>query len=139
MLGITNKARKLRVGYHRLSKIFFRKCNFKQQWPSLAFTSVPNMVIKIIIIPIVFDHSQLLADYHWHFLAYRMILSVYATDYCLNFENKRSRTHTHTRTHAHTHAGDNLQYNISTEWNIFKCAHDFLKYMLCPVYPIIIL
>ena len=68
-LGITNEARKLRVGYHRLSKDFFYigKCNFRQQWPewpSLAFTSVPYMVMKIIGIPTVFDDSQLLADYN---------------------------------------------------------------------------
>ena len=57
------------------------------------------------------------------------------------FKNKR--THTHTHTHAHTHAHpralDNLQYDISTEWNILKCAHDFLKCMLCFAYPTIIL
>ena len=81
------------------------KCNFKQQWPSLAFTSVLYMVMKIIVIPTVVDDSQLLADYHWHFHAYPMILTVYAIDYFLNFENKRTLTH----------AGDNLQYNISTE------------------------
>ena len=64
-----------------------------------------------------------------------MILSIYATDYCLNFKNKR--THKHKRTRAR--AGDNLQYNISTELNILKCAHDFLKCMLCFAYPTIIL
>ena len=58
----------------------------------MAFTSVPYMVMKIIGNPTVFDDSQLLADYHWHFHLYPMILSVYATDYCLNFENKRTRT-----------------------------------------------
>ena len=74
------------------------------------------MVMKIIGIPTVFDYSQLLADYHCHFHAYPMILSVYATGYFLNFENKRTRTHVHTDTHARTRtrAGDNLQY-ISTE------------------------
>ena len=41
------------------------------------------MVMKIIGIPTVFDDIQFLADYHWHFHAYPMILSVYATDYCL--------------------------------------------------------
>ena len=56
------------------------------------------MVMKIIGIPTVFGDSQLLADYHWHFHAHPMILSVYAADYCLNFENK------HTRTHMHAHA-----------------------------------
>ena len=63
------------------------------------------MVMKIIGIPTVFDDSQLLADYHWHFHAYPMILTVHEIDYFLNFENKRTRTG----------AGDNLQYNISTE------------------------
>ena len=81
--------------------------------PPLAFTSVPYMVTKIIGIPTVFDDSQLLTDYHWHFHAYLMILSVYATDYCLNFENKRTSTHLHARTR--TLAGDNLQCNFSTE------------------------
>ena len=61
----------------------------------------------------------------------------YATDYCLNFENKRTHTHTHARTR--TRAGDNLQYNISTEWNILKCAHDFRKCMLWFAYPAVIL
>ena len=72
---------------------YIGKCNFKQQWPSLAFTSVPYIVMKIIGIPTVFVDSQLLADYHLHFHAYPMIQSVYAMDYCLNSENKRTRTH----------------------------------------------
>ena len=74
------------------------------------------MVMKIIGIPTVFDDSQLLADYHLHFRAYSMILSVYATDL---FEFWK-QTHMHTHTHAHplTLSGDNLQYNIATEWNI---------------------
>ena len=58
-----------------------------------------------------------------------MILTVYAIDNFFNFENK----------HTRTHAGDNLQYNISTEWNILKSAHDFLKCMLFPAYPTIVL
>ena len=64
------------------------------------------MVMKIIGIPSVFYDSQLLADYHWHFHAFPMILSVYAIDYFLNVENKRTHTHarTHTRTHTHAHA-----------------------------------
>ena len=82
---------------------YIGKCNFKQQWPSMAFTSVPYMVMKIIGILTVFDDNQFLADYHWHFHAYPMTLSVYATDYCLNFENKRTRTHTHTHAHTRTH------------------------------------
>ena len=60
-----------------------------------------------------------------------MILSVYAIDHFLNFESKR--------THTRTRAGENLQYHISTEWNILKCVHDFLKCMLCLAYPTIIL
>ena len=58
------------------------------------------MVMKIIGIPTVFDDGQLLADYHWHFHAYPMVLTVYAIDYFFNFENKRKRP------------GDNLQQNI---------------------------
>ena len=81
----------------------------------MAFTSVPYMVMEIIEIPTVLDDSQLLADYHWNFHAYPMILSVYAIDYFLNFENKRTPTHTHTHTRTRTRDGDNLQYNISTE------------------------
>ena len=64
------------------------------------FRSVPNMFVKVVVIPAIFDDGQLLADYHWHFHAYPMIPYVHATDYCLNFENKRTRTHTHT--HLHT-------------------------------------
>ena len=75
----------------------------------MAFTSLPYMVMKIIGIPTVFDDSQLLADYHWHFQAYPMILTVYAIDYFFNFENKLTR-----QTRLKTNAGDNLQYNIST-------------------------
>ena len=124
------------IDYPRI--FYIGKCNFKQQWPSLAFTSAPYMVIKIIGILTIYDDSQLLADYHLHFHAYPMNLSVYAIDYCLNFENKHTRTHAHTHTHT-PDAGDNLQYNISTEWNILKCAHNFLKCMLCLAYPTIIL
>ena len=52
------------------------------------------------------------------------------------FWNKRTRTHTRTHTHSRTRTrpGDNLQNNISTELNILKCAHDFLKSMLCLAY-----
>ena len=100
--------------------IFFYigKCNFKQQWPSFAFTCVPYMVIKIIGIQTVFDDSQLLADYHWHFHAYPIILSVYAIDYFLYFENKRTGTHTHTRTHTYAHARElEAIYNIIFQLN----------------------
>ena len=79
------------------------------------------MVMKIIGILTVFDDSQFLADYHWHFHAYPKSLSVYAIDYFFEFW-KQTHTYTHTSTHTHTptdtHAGDNLQYNILTEWNI---------------------
>ena len=54
------------------------------------------MFVKVVGIPAIFDDSQLLAGYHWHFHAYPMILSVYVTDYCLNFENKRTRTRVET-------------------------------------------
>ena len=81
MLGNANEARKLRVGIIDYPRFFYiRKCNFKQQWPSLAFTSVPYMTMKIIGIPTVFDDSQLLADYHWHSHAYTLILTVYTID-----------------------------------------------------------
>ena len=98
------------------------------------------MFLKVVGIPAILYDSQLLAGYHWHFHAYPMILSVDATDY-LNFKNKRTHTHTQAQTHTRTlmRAGDNLQYNISTESNILKCAHDFIKCMLCLAYPTIIL
>ena len=70
----------------------------------MAFTSEYEMVMKIVGIPNVFGDRQPLADYHWHFHAYPMILSVYAIDYFLNFENKHTRTHAHLRTRTHTHA-----------------------------------
>ena len=53
------------------------------------------MFVKVVEIPAIFDDSQLLAGYHYHFHAYPMILSVSATDYCMNFENKRTHTHAH--------------------------------------------
>ena len=58
----------------------------------------------------------------------------------LNFENKHTRTRAlrHAHTHTRMRAEDNLQYNISTELNILKCAHDFVKYMLCLAYTIIL-
>ena len=55
------------------------------------------MFVKVVGIPAIFDDSQLLADCHWHYHAYPMILSVGATDYCLNFENKRTHMHAHAR------------------------------------------
>ena len=79
---------------------YIGKCNFKQQWLSLAFTSGPYMVMKIIGIPTVFDDSQLLADYHWHFHASRwscpfmQLIIVWIL---------KANAHTHTHTHTHTH------------------------------------
>ena len=122
------------VDYPR--NFLYWKLNNKQRWSSSAFPSAPNRFVKVVGIPAIFDDSQLLADYHWHIHAYPMILSVYATDCCLNFW-KQTHTHTHARTR--TCAGDNLQYNISSKWNILKYAHDFLKCMLCLAYPTIIL
>ena len=137
MLGNANQEWKSRslviVDYTR--NFLYWKLSCKQQWSSSAFPNVPNIFVKVVGIPAIFDDSQLLEGYHWYFHAYPMILSVDATDYCLNFKNKRA--YTHTRTRART--GDNLQNNISTEWNISKCAHDFLKSMLCLAYPTIIL
>ena len=117
------------VDYPR--NFLYWKLNYKQRWSSSAFPSVPNMFVKVVGIPAIFDDSQLLAGYHWHFYAYPMILSVDAT-WLFEFEKQ-----THTRTS--TYAGDNLQYNISTDWNILKCAYDFLKCMLCLAYPTIII
>ena len=137
------------VDYPR--NFLYWKLNYKQRWSSSAFPSLPNMFVKVVRIPAIFDDSQLLAHYHWHFHEYPMIQSVYwkhwiivgATDFMqLSFvwiwkTNAYTQTHMHTCTH--THAGDNLQHNISTEWNILKCAHNFLKCMLCLAYPTIIL
>ena len=53
------------------------------------------MFVKVVGIPAIFDDSQLLAGYHWHFHAYPMILSVDANDY-LNFK-KQMHTHAHAR------------------------------------------
>ena len=90
------------------------------------------MVMEIIGIPAVFDGSQLLADYHWHFRAYSMILSVYAIGDFLNFEKKLARTHahTHTRARTRTRAGDNLQY---FNWfKYFKMCTWFYKMYVVP-------
>ena len=107
------------VDYPR--KSLYWKLNYKQRWSSSALPSVPNMFVKVVGIPAIFDDSQLLAGYHWHFHAYPMILSVDVTIWILK-TNAPTHMRTHTYTHAHTRAGDNLQYNISTEWNILKCA-----------------
>ena len=68
------------VDYPR--NFLYWKLNYKQRWSSSAFPSVPIMFVKMVGIPAIFVDSQLLADYHCHFHAYPMILSVYATDYC---------------------------------------------------------
>ena len=80
-----------------IRNFLYWKLNYKQWWSSSLFTSVPNMFVKVVGIPAIFDDSQLLAGYRSHFNAYPMILSVDATDY-LNFKNKRtSHTHAHER------------------------------------------
>ena len=120
------------VDYTR--NFLYWKLNYKQRWSSWAFPSVPNMFVKVVGIPAIFDDSQLLADYHWYFHAYPTILSVMQLTIFWIL-----KTSEHARTCTRMHAGDNLQYNISTEWNILKCAHDFLKCMLCLAYTTIIL
>ena len=87
------------VDYPR--NFLYWKLNYKQRWSSSVFPSVPNMFVKVVGISAIFDDSQLLAGYHWHFHAYPMILSVYVTDYIIKFWKQ---THTHTRTHTHAHA-----------------------------------
>ena len=131
MLGNANEAENLElviVDYPR--NFSYWKLNYKQRWSSSAFPSVPNMFVKVVGIPAIFDDSQLLACYHWHFHAYPMILSVMQLTIVWILK---------TNAHTHTRVGDNLQYNISTEWNILKCAHYFLKCMLWFAYPTIIL
>ena len=87
------------VDYPR--NFLYWKLNYKQRCSSSAFPTVLlNMFVKVVGNPAIFDDSQYSADYHWLFHAFPMILSVYATDYCLNFENKRTRTHTHTCAHV---------------------------------------
>ena len=136
MLVNDNGARKSRVGYSRLPTEFhILETQLQATMIIVGISKCTQHVCESGIgIPAIFDDGQLLAGYHWHFHAYPMILCIDATDY-LNFKNKH--THTHTRTRTRT--GGNLQYNISTEWNILKCAHDFLKCMLCLAYPTIIL
>ena len=124
MLVNANDARKSRVGYSRLpTEFFILETQLQATMIIVGISKCTQHVCESGRNSSILDDSQLLAGYHWHFHAYPMIQSVYVTDYCLNFENK----HTHTRTRA----GDNLQYYISNEWNILKCAHDFLKCMLC--------
>ena len=121
------------VDYPR--NFLYCKLNYKQRWSSPAFPSVPNMFVKVEGIPAIFDDSQLLAGYHLHFHAYRWFCPLIQLTIWIFKTNAHTNTHTHTRTRV----GDNLQYNISTEWNILKCAHDFLKCMLCLAYPTIII
>ena len=135
MLGNSNEAGNLELDIVDCPRNFlYWKLNYKQRWSSSAFPSVPNMFVKVVGIPAIFDDSQLLAGYCWHFHAYPMILSVMQLSIVWIL-----KTNAHTHAHTRTRAGDDLQYNISTEWNILKCAHDFLKSTLWFAYPTIIL
>ena len=122
------------VNYSR--NFLYWKLNYKQRWSSSAYPSVPNMFAKVVGIIAIFDDSLLLADYYCNFHAYPMILSVMQLTIVWIL---KINAHTYTHAGTRTRAGDNLQYNISTEWNILKCAHDFLKCILCLAYPTIIL
>ena len=133
MLGNANEAENLEL----VIVDYPRKLNYKQRWSSSAFPSVPNVFVKVVGIPAIFDDSQLLAGYHWHFHAYPMILSL--MQLTIVWIWKQTHTHTHTHTRTRTRAGENLHYNISTEWNILKCADDFLKCTSWFAYPTIIL
>ena len=110
------------VDYPR--NLLYWKLNYKQRWSSSAFLSVPNMFVKVVGITAIFDESQLLAGYHWHFHAYPMILSVNATDYCLNFENKRA--------HTHTRALEIIYSIIFQLYEIFKNVHMVSKVYVVP-------
>ena len=55
------------VDYPR--NFLYWKLNYEERWSASAFPSVPNMFVKVVGIPAIFDNSQLLADYHWHFHA----------------------------------------------------------------------
>ena len=77
------------------------KLNYKKRWSSSAFPSVLNMFVKVVGIPAIFDDSQLLAGYHWHFHAYPMILSVMQLTIVWIL---KSNAHTHAHTLTHTHA-----------------------------------
>ena len=91
------------------------KFNYKQRWSSSAFPSVPNMFVKVVGIPAIFDDSQFLADHHWLFHSYPMILSVYATTILFEFWKQRhTHTHTHTHTHAHTRTHTNAPWRQFT-------------------------
>ena len=96
MLGNQNEAENLElviVDYPR--NFLYWKLNYEQRWSSSAFPSVPNMFVKVGI-PAIFDDSQLLAGYHWHFHTYSMILCRPLCNWLL-FEFWK-QTHTHTRT-----------------------------------------
>ena len=86
------------VDYPR--NFLYWKLNYKQRWSSSAFPSVPNMFVKVVGIPAIFEDSQLLAGYHWHFHAYPMILSVMQLTIVWIL---KTNTHTHTRTLTHVH------------------------------------
>ena len=96
MLGNANEAENLElviVDYPR--NFLYWKLNYKQQWSSSAFPSVPNMFVKVVKIPAIFHDSQLLAGYHWHFHAYPMILSVMQLTIVWIL---KTNAHTHART-----------------------------------------
>ena len=131
---------KSKVGYSRLpTEFLILETELQKRWSSSVFPSVPNMFVKVVGIPAIFDDSQLLEGYHWHFHAYMMILSVMQLTIVWILKTN-AYTHMHTHPRTRTRSGDNnLQYNISTELNILKCAYNFLKCMLWFVYPTIIL
>ena len=89
------------IDYQRI--FLYWKMQLQTTMAIIAFTSGPYMVMKIIGIPTVFDDSQLLADYHWHFHASRwscpfMQLTI------VWILKANAHTHTRTHTHMHTHA-----------------------------------
>ena len=88
-------------------RIFFYilNCNSQTTMAFIGIYKCTYMVMKIIGIPTVFDASQLLADYHCHFHAYPMILTVYAIDYFWIF-----------KTNAHARALETI-YSIIFQLN----------------------
>ena len=137
MLGNANEAENLELVIVDYPRNFLSwKLNHKQRWSSSAFPSVPNMFVKVVGIKAIFDDSQLLAGYHWHFHAYPINLSVMQLNIVWIL---KTNAHTHTHARTRTSAGDNLQYNISTEWNILKCDFKILYCTLWFAYPTIML
>ena len=95
MLGNANEASKSRVGYSRLpTEFFILETQLQETMIIAGISKCTQHVCERGRNPAIFDDSQLLADYHWYFHAYPMILSVDATDY-LNFKNKCTHTHAH--------------------------------------------